>query len=93
MAMNEWKNIIVLYKTPIHVLVRKVGRKTCFVISISAVILKLMVKITSIFGSYRFLRIAWHDIFSLSHHLLARWNLYISRVAKSKCKCSSSRQV
>ena len=65
----------------------------CFVISISAVILKLMVKITSIFGSYRFLRIAWHDIFSLSHHLLASWSLYIPRVAKSKCKCSSSRQV
>ena len=65
----------------------------CFVISISAVILKLMVKITSIFGSYRFLRIAWHDIFSLSHHLLARWNLYIHRVAGSKSKCSSSRQV
>ena len=38
----------------------------CFLISISAVILKLMVKITSIFGPYRFLRIAWHDIFSLS---------------------------
>ena len=34
-----------------------------FVISISAVILKLMVKITSILGSYRFLRIAWHDLF------------------------------
>ena len=34
-----------------------------FVISISAVILKLMVKITPIFGSYRFLRVAWHDIF------------------------------
>ena len=31
----------------------------CFVISISAVILKLMVKITSISSSYRFLRIAW----------------------------------
>ena len=38
----------------------------CFLISISAVILKLMVKIASIFGPYRFLRIAWHDIFSLS---------------------------
>ena len=49
----------------------------CFVISISAVILKRMVKITPIFGSYRFLRIAWHDIFSLSHYLLASWNLYI----------------
>ena len=45
----------------------------CLVISISAVILKVMVKITSIFGSYRFLRIAWHDTFSLSHHLLASW--------------------
>ena len=26
--MNERRNIIVLYKTPIHVLVCKVGRKT-----------------------------------------------------------------
>ena len=59
----------------------------CFVISISAVILKLMVKITSISSSYRFLRIAWHDIFSLSQHLLASWNLYILRVSKSKSKC------
>ena len=66
----------------------------CFVISISpTVILKRMVKITSIFGSYKFLRVAWHDIFSLSHHLLASWNLYIPRVAESKSKCSSSRQV
>ena len=55
-----------------------------FVISISAVILKLMVKITSIFGSYRFLRIAWHDIFSLSHHLVASWNLYIPRTLRSR---------
>ena len=53
----------------------------CFVISITAVILELMVKITSIFGSYRFLRIAWHDIFSLLHHLLASWNMCIPRVA------------
>ena len=65
----------------------------CFVISISAVILKPMVKITAIFGSFRFLRIAWHDILSLSHHLLASWNLYIPRVAESKSKWSSSRQV
>ena len=65
----------------------------CFVISISAVILKRMVEITSIFGSYRFLRIALHDIFSLSHHLLASWNLHIPRVAESKSKYSSSRQV
>ena len=28
MAMNEWKNIIMLYKTLIHVFVCKVGRKT-----------------------------------------------------------------
>ena len=61
----------------------------CFVISISAVILKRMVKITSIFGSYSFLRIALHDIFSLSHHLLASWNLYIPRVAESKSKKGS----
>ena len=59
----------------------------CFVISISAVILKLMVKITSISSSYRFLRKAWHDIFSLSQHLLASWNLYIIPVAESKSKC------
>ena len=39
----------------------------CLIISISAVILKLMVKITCIFGSYSFLRIAWHDTVSLSH--------------------------
>ena len=65
----------------------------CFVISISTVILKQMVKITSIFGSYSFLRIALHDIFLLSHHLLASWNLYIPRVAESISKCSSSRLV
>ena len=62
-------------------------------ISISAVILKLMVKIASIFGSYRFLRISWHDIFSLSDHFPASWNLYIPRdLAESQSKCSSSRQ-
>ena len=65
----------------------------CFVISTSAVSLKLMLKITSIFGLYRFSRRASHDIFSLSHHLLASWNLYIPRVAESKSKCSSSRKV
>ena len=66
-----------------------------FVISISAVILKLMVKITSIFGSYRFLRIAWHDIFSVSHHLLASCNLrgLYPRVAESESKRSSSHQL
>ena len=61
----------------------------CFVISISAVILKRIVKITSIFGSYSFLRIELHDIFSLSHPLLASWNLYIPRVAESKSKKGS----
>ena len=96
---NEWMkelktHIIMLYKTTIHVLVCKVGRKTVyFVISISAVNLKLRVKITSIFGSYRFLTIVLHDIFSLSHHPLASWNLYIPRVAASRRKWSSSRQV
>ena len=54
-------------------------QNTCFLISISAVILKLMVKITSIFGPYRFLRIAWHDIFLLSDHFPASWNVYIPR--------------
>ena len=57
------------------------------------VTLKLMVKITSIFGSYRFLRIAWHDIFSLSDHFPASWKLYIPHdLAESRRKCSSSRQ-
>ena len=88
MVIIQWKNIIMLYKMPIHVLVCKGGCKTlCFVISISAAILKLMVKITSIFSSYTFLRIAWHDIFSLSQHLLASWNLYILRAAEWKSKC------
>ena len=57
MAIIQCKNIIMLYKTPIHVLVWKVGCKTHVLFSISAVILKLMVKITSISSSYRFLRI------------------------------------
>ena len=58
---------------------RSTMQNICFLISISAVTLKLMVKITSIFGSYRFLRIAWHDIFllsDLSDHFPASWNLY-----------------
>ena len=41
----------------------------CLVISISTVILKLKM-VTCIFGSYRFLRIAWHDIATRLHHLL-----------------------
>ena len=78
---------------------RSTMQNICFLISISAVTLKLMVKITSIFGSYRFLRIAWHDIFSLSDHFPASWNLYTCTVyppwscgVESKRKCSSSRQ-
>ena len=74
--MNEWKNIhCMLYKADTPRL-RSMMQNICFLISISAVTLKLMVKITSIFGSYRFLRIAWHDIFSLSDHFPASWNLY-----------------
>ena len=62
---NEWMKKHMLYKadTP-----RSRTQNICFRISISAVILKLMVKITSIFFSYRFLRIAWPDIFSHSDH-------------------------
>ena len=79
MAMNEWKNIhCLLYKADTPRL-RSTMQNICFLISISAVTLKLMVKITSIFGSYRFLRIAWHDIFllsDLSDHFPASWNLY-----------------
>ena len=58
MAMNELKNIhSMLYKADTPCL-RSTMQNICFLISISAVTLKLMVKITSIFGSYRFLRIA-----------------------------------
>ena len=82
------------FQKPIHCpRLQSWTQNICFVTSISAVILKRMVKITSIFASYSFLRIALHDIFSLSHHLLASWNLYIPRVAESKSKCSSSSQV
>ena len=93
MAMNEWKNIrCMLYKADKPRL-RSMTKNICFLILISAVTLKLMVKITSIFGSYRLLRIAWHDIFSLSHHCPAHWNLYIPHdLTESKKKCSSSCQ-
>ena len=50
-----------------------------FLISISAVILKLMVEMISIFGPCRLLRIAWHDLCLLSDHFPASWNLYIPR--------------
>ena len=56
MAMNELKNIhSMLHKADTPCL-RSTMQNICFLISISAVTLKLMVKITSIFGSYRFLR-------------------------------------
>ena len=75
MAVNEWKNIhSMLYKADTPRL-RSTMQNICFLISISAVTLKLMVKIRSIFGSYRFLRIAWHDIFSLSDHFPASWSI------------------
>ena len=102
---HEWKNIrCMLYKADTPRL-RITMQNICFLISISAVTLKLsvMVKITSIFGSYRVLRIAWHDIFLLSDlsdhfpQFPASWNLYTCSVSpryleKSKRKCSSSRQ-
>ena len=85
--MNEWKNIHwMLYKADTPRL-RSMMQNICFLISISAVTLKLMAKITSIFGSYRFLRIAWHDIFSLSDHFPASWNLctvYPSMILRSR---------
>ena len=58
LTVKKWSNektYIARSTKPIH-LVYEVRR-------ISAIILKLMIKITSIFGSYRFLRIVWHDIF------------------------------
>ena len=75
---NEWmkEHNFALQNAEIRPRLQSRTQNICLVISISAVILKLMVKITSIFGSYRFLRIAWHDIFSLSHHLLASCNLW-----------------
>ena len=80
---------------PIHVLVYKVGRRTCVLLSLFPLLFypacsvasglekPLLVgycyfeangHISSISGSYSFLRTACHDIFSLSHHLLASWN-------------------
>ena len=47
---------------------------------------KLMVKIASIFGSVI-------QVVKNSMAGIASWNLYIPRVAESKSKCSSSRQV
>ena len=67
-------------------------RNICFVISIAAVILELMVKITSIFGSYRFLRIAWHFLTFISPSSKLEF-VYSPCCRRSKSKCLSSRQV
>ena len=72
---------------------RSSTQNICSVISISPVVLELMIKITSIFVSYRFLRMARHYILSLSDHFPASWNsLYIpyDLAVESKSKCSSS---
>ena len=53
---------------------RSSTQNICSVISISAVVLKLMIKITSVFVSYRSLRMSWHYILSLSDHFPASWN-------------------
>ena len=83
----QWKNIC--YTKPLQ-LVCEVGRKTyVFFISTSAAILKLMVEITSIFGSYGLSKNtkAWHDIFSFSDHVTASWNLCVPRdLGESKSK-------
>ena len=85
MAMNKWKSIHCMLNRADTPRLRSTTQNISFLISISAVILKLMVKVTTISGSYRFLRIAWHDIFSLSDHFPASWNLYIpSDLAESK---------
>ena len=51
-------HIITLYKKPINLVFEVASKNICSVISISAVILELMIKIISIFVSYRFLRMA-----------------------------------
>ena len=53
---------------------RSSTQNICSVISISPVVLELMIKITSIFVSYRFLRMARHYTLSLSDHFPASWN-------------------
>ena len=72
---------------------RSSTQNICSVILISTVVLTLMIKITSIFVSYRFLRMAWHYILSLADHFPASQNsVYIPRdlAAESKSKPSSS---
>ena len=77
------RTYIVCFQSDTPHLRLEVRRKTDVFLSrcryFSTVILKLMVKITSIFGSYRFLRIAWGDILSLSDHFPVSRNLYIPR--------------
>ena len=76
MAMNEWKKIHCMLYKAIH-LACKV-QNICFLISIKAVTLKLMVKKNYIhFWLIQVLKNStWHDIFSLSDHFPASWNLY-----------------
>ena len=57
MAMNERKNNYVFQNADTRPHLQSRTQNICFVISISAVILKRMVKITSIFGPYRLLRV------------------------------------
>ena len=83
--MNEWKNIIMLFKTPIHVPVCNSGHKTYVLLSRFPLLFWSEWSKSHPFSAHTgSLRIAWHEIFSLSHHLLASWNLYIPRVAESK---------
>ena len=64
--MNGWKNIIVLYKRlendDTRPRLQSRTQNICFVISISAIILKLIVKITYIFGSFFKNSMAWHFV-------------------------------
>ena len=65
MAMNEWKNIIMLFKTPIHVLVCKVGHKTYVLLSrFPLFIFWSELKNYTHFRLIQFLKntIAWHFI-------------------------------
>ena len=64
--MNGWKNIIVLYKRlendDTRPRLQSRTQNVCFVISISAIILKLTVKITYIFGSFFNNSMAWYFV-------------------------------
>ena len=89
---NEWmkEHNFALQNAEIRPRLQSRTQNICLVISISAVILKLKVKITSIFGSYRYLRIAWYDIVSLSHHLPASTPRAVSQADEQMLIFSSS---